>query len=242
VKEAPKLSQPDSGSRPRNSLLASLPDAEYQRLAKHLKAVALKRGEVLHASDAPPQYVYFLDRGVASLSVSTEEGKELMLSIVGDEGIIGERAIFERGFFIIRCEMLTEGTGHRMPPDVFRAEFNRNERLRWLVLNRMEARITETAQTAICNQMHTIEQRLARWLLTLADRLHGEQLDVTQEHMAHMVGVRRASITEAVEALREAGLIESGRGAVMILERAKMEAHTCKCYAIIREAIATFTA
>ncbi|HZH29574.1 MAG TPA: Crp/Fnr family transcriptional regulator [Pyrinomonadaceae bacterium] len=235
------MSQPNSGTRSTNSLLAALPEAEYRRIAEHLKAVTLERGEVLHESDTPAQYVYFLEDGVASLSVSSEEGKELMLSIVGDEGVVGERAIFKEGFFIIRCEMLTNGTGHRLPPEVFEAEFKRGEKLQQLVLNRIEARITETAQTALCNQMHTMEQRLARWLLTLSDRSHSEELHITQEHMANMLGVRRASITDAVEALRESGLVGSGRGSVMILDRARMEAQACECYAVIREAIETFT-
>lgn len=234
------MSQPSSSQRPHNSLLASLPEAEYQRLATNLKPVVLKQGEVLHEADSPAQYVYFLDEGVASLSVSTEEGKELMLSIVGDEGIVGERAIFKEGVYIIRCEMLTHGSGYRIPPKLFDEEFNRGETLHQLVLNRMEARITETAQTALCNQMHSIEQRLARWLLTLADRLHSDELLITHDHMADMVGVRRAGITNAIGILREAGLIESGRGTVTILDRAKMEAQACECYGVIKEAIENF--
>ncbi|HLL14418.1 MAG TPA: Crp/Fnr family transcriptional regulator [Pyrinomonadaceae bacterium] len=235
------MSQPSADPRPVNSLLAALPEAEYRRLAAHLKPVSLKRGQVLHEADTPAQYVYFLDEGVASLSVSSAEGQELMLSIAGYESIIGERAIFKEGHFIIRCQMLTDGRGHRMLPEAFDEEFKRGERLHQLVLNRMEARTTETAQTALCNQMHTVEQRLARWLLTLADRLHSDELLVTHEHMADMVGVRRAGITDAVGIMRETGLIESGRGTVAILERGQMEAQACECYAIIREAIETFS-
>lgn len=235
------MSQPSSSQRPRNTLLAALPDAEYQRLAAHLKPVSLSQGEVLHEADTPAQYVYFLDEGVAALSVSSEEGKELMLSIAGDESIVGERAIYKEGHFIVRCEMLTDGRGHRMLPKAFDEEFNRSERLHQLVLNRIEARLTETAQTALCNQMHSIEQRLARWVLTLADRLHADELHVTHEHVANMVGVRRAGITNAIGILREAGLVEAGRGAITILDRPKMEAQACECYAIIREAIETFS-
>ena len=235
------MSQPSGESRPKNTILAALPETEYLRLAEHLKKITLARDVVLHESNTPAQYVYFLDEGVASLSVSSEGGQELMLSIVGDEGVVGERAIFKEGLFIIRCEMLTNGSGHRMPPEAFETEFNRGETLHRLVLNRMEARTTETAQTALCNQMHTVEQRLARWLLTLVDRLHGETLHITQEHMANMVAVRRASITDAMQSLREAGLVESGRGTITILDRARMEAQTCECYAIIKEAIETFT-
>jgi CRP-like cAMP-binding protein len=235
------MSQPDSSPRPLNSLLAALPEVEYQRLAVHLNPVSLKRGEVLHEADSPAQYVYFLEEGVASLSVSDTDGQELMLSIAGNESLIGERAIYKEGHFIIRCEMLTDGRGHRLLPKAFNEEFNRGERLHQLVLNRIEARTTETAQTALCNQMHSLEQRLARWLLTLADRLHSEELLVTHEHMAAMVGVRRAGITDAAGILREAGLIESVRGTVTILDRAQMEAQACECYAIIREAIETFS-
>jgi len=234
------MSHPVSNARPVNSLLAALPDDEYQLLAPHLKEVTLRRGEVLHEADTPAQYVYFLDEGVASLSVMSEDGKELMLSIAGNESVIGERVIYKAGHFIIRCGMLTDGRGHRMLPAAFDEEFKRGGRLHQLVLNRMEARVTETAQTALCNQMHTVEQRLARWLLTLADRLHSDELLVTHDHMADMVGVRRAGITEAVGTLREAGMIEAGRGTVTILDRRKMEAQTCECYAVIKEAIETF--
>lgn len=235
------MPQSDSSSRPTNSLLAALPDAEYQRLVKHLKEITLQSGDVLHESDTPAQHVYFLDGGVASLSVSSAEGQELMLSIVGNEGVVGERAIFKEGFFIIRCEMLTDGRGYWMTPEAFDEEFSRGETLHRLVLNRLEARLTETAQTALCNQMHTLEQRLARWLLTLADRLHVDELHVTHEHIAQMVSVRRASITDAVRTLREAGLVEPGRGTITILDRGKMESQACECYAVIKKAIETFT-
>lgn len=235
------MSQPSSSARPHNLLLATLPDAEYQRLAAHMKPVSLGQGEVLHEADTPAQYVYFLDEGVASMSVSTEEGKELMLSIVGDEGVVGERAIYKEGHFIIRCEMLIEGRGHRLSAAAFDEEFNRGERLHQLVLNRIEARMTETAQTALCNQMHSIEQRLARWLLILADRLHAEKFHITHDHLANMIGVRRAGITDAMGTLRDAAVIKSVRGTVTILDRRKMEAQACECYAIIKEAIATFS-
>ena len=132
----------------------------------HLEDVSLNKGEVLHASDKPAEYVYFLAEGVASLSVSTEEGKELQLSIVGNESVVGERAIFKEGVFIIKCGMLTKGLGQRIAPTIFHKEFDRGGVLQELVLSRMEARITETAQTALCNQMHSVEQRLSRWLLT----------------------------------------------------------------------------
>ena len=173
--------------------------------------------------------------------MSSEDGKEVGLSIVGDESVLGERAIFKEGFFIIRCEMLTAGSGHKMSPEVFREEFERGGALHDLVLNRIEARITESAQTALCNQLHTMEQRLSRWLLVFADRLHNEELNATQEHMADLLGVRRASVTEAAVELREAGLIEYSRGLITIINRAGLEEKACECYQVIKEAVETFT-
>jgi CRP-like cAMP-binding protein len=234
------MSKPSGGSRPHNAILAALPDDEYQHLAMHLKEVTLERGEVLHEVNSPAQYVYFLNEGVASLSVSSEGGKELMLSFAGNESVVGERAIYKAGHFIIRCEMLTDGRGYGMLAASFDEEFNRGGVLHQLVLNRIEARMTETAQTALCNQIHAVEQRLARWLLTFADRLHSDELLITHDHIADMVGVRRAGITDAMGILREAGVLESGRGVVTILDRARMEAQACECYAVIKEAIENF--
>jgi CRP-like cAMP-binding protein len=225
----------------RNSLLAALPEAEYQRLIPHLKSVSVGKGEVLHASDEPADSVYFLEEGVASLSVSTDQGKKMQLSIVGNESVVGERAIFKDGVFIIKCAMLTEGSGHKVPPTVFHQEFDRGGVLHDLVLGRIEAQITETAQTALCNQMHPIEQRLSRWLLTFADRLHSEELPTTQQLIADMLGVTRSEISRTAGALSEANLIDYARGRVTVIDRAGLEDRACECYRVIKLAIKEFT-
>ena len=232
-----KRSQPKST----NSLLAALPKAEYQRLVPHLKRISVTSGEVLHASDEPADSVYFLEEGVASLSVSTAEGKNLQLSIVGRESVVGERAIFKEGLFIIRCAMLTEGSGHSMPPKVFHQEFERSGVLHDLVLSRVEARITETAQTALCNQMHEMKPRLCRWLLTFADRLHSEELPITQQTIGDMLGVTRTQISRTAGELREKNLIEYSRGRLTIVNRAGLQDKACECYRIIKHAIKEFT-
>ena len=224
-----------------NTLLAALPDTEFKRLVPHLKSVSLTKGEVLHASDEPAKGVYFLDEGVASLSVSTEQGKELQLSIVGNESVVGERAIFKDGVFIIKCAMLTNGRGLRIAPTVFQKEFDRGGVLHDLVLSRMEARITETAQTALCNQMHPVEQRLSRWLLTFADRLHSDDLPATQELIADMLGVTRSEISRTAGQLSEANLIEYVRGRLTIISRAGLKEKACECYQVIKNAIREFT-
>ena len=220
-----------------NSFLGALPDAEYQRLLPHLKKVSLHQGQVLHEAGSPPQSVYFLSDGIASLTLSSEEGKEMELSIVGDEGILGERAIFAgNGLHLIRFAMITNGSGYKMPPDVFHQEFNRGGVLQQLVLSRLESRILEASQTALCNQLHTLDQRLCRWLLTFADRLHTEEIPVTQELASQMLGVRRAGVTVAAALLRDAGLIEYSRGRLTIVDRAGLEAQVCECYEVIKKA------
>jgi CRP-like cAMP-binding protein len=205
-----------------------------------LKRVSVSKGEVLHASDEPADNVYFLEEGVASLSVSTDNGKKLQLSIVGNESVVGERAIFREGVFIIKCAMLTEGSGHSMPPEVFNQEFERGGVLHDLVLGRIEAQITETAQTALCNQMHPIEQRLSRWLLTFADRLHSEELPTTQQLIADMLGVTRSEISRTAGALSEANLIDYARGRVTVINRAGLKNRACECYRVITLAIREF--
>jgi CRP-like cAMP-binding protein len=224
-----------------NSLLAALPEKEYQRLIPHMESVSVSKGEVLHASEEPAEYVYFLEEGVASLSVSTDEGKKLQLSIVGNESVVGERAIFKEGVFIIKCAMLTEGSGHRIPPAIFHEEFDRGGVLHDLVLSRVEAGITETAQTALCNQMHSVEQRLSRWLLTFADRLHSEELPATQDLIADMLGVTRTEISRTASELRESGLIDYSRGRLTVIDRAGLKRKSCECYQVIKHAIKEFT-
>ncbi len=226
-----------STSAPTNAFLAALPDTEYQRLLPHLKKVSLHQGQVLHEAGSPPQSIYFLSDGIASLTLGSEEGKEMELSIVGDEGILGERAIFAgNGLQLIRCAMITNGSGYQMPPDIFHQEFNRGGVLQKLVLSRLESRIIESSQTALCNQLHTLEQRLCRWLLTFADRLHNEEMAITQELASQMLGVRRAGVTVAAAVLRDAGLIEYSRGHIRIVDRAGLEEKVCECYEVIKKA------
>lgn len=229
--------RPQNTSAPTNAFLGALPEAEYQRLSPHLKKVSLHQGQVLHEAGSPPQKVYFLTDGIASLTLSSEEGKEMELSIVGDEGILGERAIFAgNGLHLIRCAMITNGRGYEMPPDIFKKEFNRGGVLQQLVLSRLETRIIEASQTALCNQLHPLEQRLCRWLLTFADRLHNEEMAITQELASQMLGVRRAGVTVAAAVLRDAGLIEYSRGQITIVDRAGLEDRVCECYEVIKKA------
>jgi CRP-like cAMP-binding protein len=224
-------------SRYQNALLAALSDEVLQRLAPHLKKVDLRQGEVLHEADSPPNHVFFLEEGVAALSVTSPEGVDLSLSIVGNESTVGERAIFREGSFIIQCKMLTHGNGYKIHPDTFKKEFDRRDTLHDFVIGRLETRLTETAQTALCSHAHSIEQRLSRWLLNLADRLESEELPMTQDLIANMLGVHRPGVTLAAIALQEGGYITYRRGHISIVNRKGLENLTCECYEIIKHAI-----
>jgi CRP-like cAMP-binding protein len=194
-----------SNETPGNAILAALPAGEYQRLASHLTMVELEKGQVLHQEGEPPQSVYFLTEGLAILSISGAEGNSLEMSAVGNESILGERAVFEGGLPLIRCSMLTAGRAYKLPPTVLHDEFNEGGKLHDLVMRVIEARIVETSQNALCNQTHSIEQRLSRWLLLMADRLHSHTLSLTHEEVGELLGVRRSSITVAAGHLRKPG-------------------------------------
>lgn len=229
--------QAQTESQYQNALLTSLTDEELQRLAPHLKKVDLEQGEVLHQADSPPNYVYFLETGIAALSVTTADGNDLCMSIVGHESTVGERAIFREGSFIIQCKMLTNGGGYKIPPDIFKKEFERAGTLHDFVIGRLETRLTETSQTALCSHAHLLEERLSRWLLILADRLGSDELPMTQDSIAHMLGVHRPGVSLAAKAFQTAGYIDYQRGHITITNRKGLEAITCECYEVIKKAI-----
>lgn len=227
-------------ARPKNLILSFLPDDEYKRLLPHLKEFSVMRGQILHHSDTPANSVYFLNQGVASLSVSNSDGLNIELSIAGNDAVVGERAIFKQGYFIVQCQMLTDGSGYKLPPKIFQEEFYRGGSLHDLILNHLEARLTETAQTALCNQTHLVEQRLSRWLLTFADRAQCEKLFLTQELIGNILGVNRPTISIAAKLLQKKGLIEYSRGIITIIDRNGLEEETCECYAVIKKTIETY--
>ncbi len=218
-----------------NLILASLSKAELKFLLPHLQPIELEAGQVLHEAGEPPRFIYFLTSGVAALTVSTEDGKTLNLSLIGREGIVGERAIFEGGIRETRCTMLTQGAAYRMEPQFFNAEFQGGGKLHDLTMRTLETRISETSQTALCAQMHPLEKRLMRWLLSFSDRLGSEDLPITHERIAEMLGVRRVGITVAIGELADAGLIQHSRGRICLVNRRKLEKQVCECYEVMKQ-------
>ncbi|PQV64806.1 Crp/Fnr family transcriptional regulator [Abditibacterium utsteinense] len=217
-----------------NAILAALSEAELQFLLPHLKWAEVSEGQVLHELGEIPHPIYFLTRGVVAVSISTETGKSLSLSLIGREGIVGERAIFEGGMPLVRCEMLTDGSAYQMSPQFFNEEFQGGGKLHDLTMRALEARILETSQTALCSQMHTIDQRLSRWLLTFADRWEKDEVPLTHEAISQMLGVRRVGVTTALGILAEAGLIENSRGLISIRNRKELQKQSCECYQVTK--------
>lgn len=220
-----------------NRLIAGFTKAERELLQPHWQEVALHQGQVLHAEGEKPARVHFLTRGLATQTISTDTGKELSLFLVGGEGMLGDRALFEGGFKIGRCAMLTDGHAFTLAPSLFNEEFQLGGKLHDMVLRFLEARIAEMARTALCNQMHSLEHRLSRWLLTAADRLRDSDIPVTHEVIAQMLGTRRSGITIVLGELRAAKLIEYSRGHILIANRKGLEAQTCECYEAIKQAL-----
>jgi CRP-like cAMP-binding protein len=232
----------DQGTPPptSNRILNALPKEEYERLSPHLEPVALPLGEVLYRPEDPITHVYFPDHGTVSVVCVLADGKMVEAGMVGNEGMFGVNVFLGSVTTPLEAIVQLPGDGLRMPAEVLRGKFRKGGLLQDMLLRYTQAFIVQLAQTTACNRAHPLDGRLARWLLTLADRLHGEELHVTHEHIADMLGVRRASITDTLAALRAEGLIETGRGTVTIVDRPRMEEKACECYGIIKDAIENF--
>lgn len=217
-------------------MLAALPAEDYQRLRPHLEPVPLHNGQVLSWAGEPLEYVYFLDQGtVVSLVSTMADGSTIEVGLVGQEGMIDVSAFLSDSPLPIQSIVQVPGSGMRMPVRVLKAEFERGGTLQYLLLRYIQALYIQSAQTAACNRLHTLEARLARWLLLVHDRVHSNQLRLTQEFISHMLGVRRAGVTQAVSILQQAEVIHHNRGKITILDLKALEATSCECYWLIQK-------
>ena len=222
-----------------NYLLAALPTAEFERLAPQLEWVAMPLGEVLYESGGQLQYAYFPATAIVSLHYVTESGASSEIAGVGNEGIVGISLFMGGNTTPSRAIVQTAGYGYRLKARVLMEEFNRIGGRRagvmhHLLLRYTQALLTQISQTAVCNRHHTVEQQLCRWLLLTLDRLPSNELTMTQELIASMLGVRREGITEAAGHLQKTGCIRYRRGHISVLDRAGLESRTCECYAVVK--------
>jgi len=218
-----------------NHLLAALPAQVQQRLLPYLELVPMPLGMVLYESGDTMRHVYFPTDSIVSLLYVMEDGASAEISVVGNEGLIGV-ALFMGGLSTpSRAIVQSAGSAYRMPGQRLKDEFSRHADLMLLLLRYTQALITQMAQTAVCNRHHSIDQQLCRWLLLSLDRLPDNRLSMTQELIANMLGVRREGVTEAAGKLQKQGVIEYSRGHITVLDRPKLEALCCECYAVVKK-------
>lgn len=222
-------------SNPRqNHLLDALLENEYDRLYPNLDLVTLPLGQVLYESGEQLHHVYFPTTAIISLLYVMEDGASAEIAIVGNEGILGISLFMGGETTPSRAVVQSAGFGYRLKSSLIKSEFNRAGPVQRLLLRYTQALITQMAQTAVCNRHHTVEQQLCRWLLLSLDRLVSNELTMTQELIANMLGVRREGVTEAASKLQKAGLIHYTRGKITVIDRPKLELRCCECYEVVK--------
>jgi len=224
-----------SNSPLQNQLLAALPELELQRWLPQLESVELPLGQVLYESGAAMPYVYFPTNAIVSLLYVLEDGASAEIAVVGFEGLVGVSIFMGGGSTPSRAVVQSAGSGYRLRADVMKQEFARSGPVMHLLLRYTQALITQMAQTAVCNRHHSLDQQLCRWLLLSLDRLQSNQLVMTQELIANMLGVRREGVTEAALKLQRSGLISYARGHINVLDRPGLEGRTCECYEVVKK-------
>ncbi len=217
-----------------NQLLAALPPADYKRILPHLESVELPLGLALYEPGSRLSYVYFLTGGIVSLLYVMENGASAEIAITGCEGMVGISLFMGGESTPSRAVVQSAGHAYRLPASVLKKEFDSGGELQHLLLRFTQALITQMAQTAVCNRHHSVEQQLCRWLLLSIDRLPSNELIMTQELIANMLGVRREGVTEAAGVLQHAGLIRYSRGHITLLDRPGLEQRVCECYAVVK--------
>ena len=218
----------------RNLLLAALPDDEWQRWRPQLEAVDMLLGEILCESGSTLSHVYFPTSCIVSLLYVMEDGASAEIAVAGREGLLGISLFLGGESTPSRAVVQSAGRGYRLPAKVIKEEFARAP-VSHLLLRYTQALITQMSQTAVCNRHHSLDRQLCRWLLLSLDRLDGNELVMTQELIANMLGVRREGVTEAALRLQTAGLIRYARGRISVLDRPGLEARSCECYSVVKK-------
>ncbi|MEO6660287.1 MAG: Crp/Fnr family transcriptional regulator [Burkholderiaceae bacterium] len=217
----------------KNHLLAALPATEWARWRRQLEAVDMPLGHVLYESGNTLSHVYFPTTAIVSLLYVMEDGASAEIAVVGNEGLVGISLFMGGESTPSRAIVQSAGQGFRLASHTIKEEFNRAPVLH-LLLRYTQALITQMSQTAVCNRHHTLDQQLCRWLLLSLDRLQGDELQMTHELIANMLGVRRAGVTEAAGKLQQAGLIRYAHGRISVLDRTGLEHRACECYAVVK--------
>jgi CRP-like cAMP-binding protein len=218
-----------------NRLLAGLPTDEYQRLHPSLQPVSFSLGEVVYEFGGHLDYVFFPTTSIVSLLYTMENGTSAEMGLTGNDGVVGIALFMGGGTMPNRAVVQSAGSALRMRANVLQDEFARGGKFQQLLLRYTQALITQISQTAVCNRLHSVEEQLCRWLLLSHDRVKADELIMTQELIADMLGVRREGVTVAAGRLQDAGAISYVRGHIKILDRQKLEETVCECYRVVRD-------
>jgi CRP-like cAMP-binding protein len=204
-------------------------------VAPLLKLVPMELGKVLYESGDTLRYVFFPADCIVSLLYVLQDGASAEISVVGNEGLIGIALFMGGETTPSRAIVQSAGTAYRLPGQILKDEFHRDADLQLTLLRYTQALITQMAQTAVCNRHHSVDQQLCRWLLLSLDRLTTNQLTMTQELIANMLGVRREGVTEAAGKLQKLGVIQYNRGKITVIDRPKLEELCCECYSVVKK-------
>ena len=218
-----------------NHLLAALPAADYERLLPELEAVFLPLGWVVYEAGGHPGHVYFPTTSIISLLYVLKDGSSAEIAVTGNDGLVGIALFMGGESTPSQAVVQSAGDGYRLKAAVLQREFKQGGELQHLALRYTQALITQMAQTAVCNRHHSVEQQLCRWLLLSMDRLPSNELRMTHELIANMLGVRREGVTAAAGRLQADDMIECHRGYITIKDRPKLEKRVCECYSIVRK-------
>ena len=221
-----------------NHLLAALPTEDFNRLAQYLELVVMPLGKVIYESGELLQHAYFPTSSVVSLQYVMESGSSAETAGVGNEGVVGVSLFMGGNTTPSSAVVVISGYAYRLERHRIQLEFERAEFLQRLLLRYTQALMTQITQTAVCNRYHTLEQQLCRWLLLTVDRLSSDDLVITQELIANMLGVRREGVTEAAGNLQRAGLISYRRGHIAMLDHTGLEKQVCECYSVVKNEMA----
>ncbi|MEH2045623.1 Crp/Fnr family transcriptional regulator [Nostoc sp.] len=218
----------------KNQLLAALPPEEYSRLAPYMEVVSLELRQELYLPNQPIEHVYFLNYGVASMLTVMMDGSAIEVATVGNEGMVGLPVFLGADKIPGECFIQVAGSGLRMRADAFKTHVTVGSSLYQIVQRYIQALFNQIAQSAACNRLHSIEQRMCRWLLMTLDRVETDTFSLTQEFLSIMLGVNRSTVSLNASILQKAGLINYSRGQMTILDRLALEDITCECYLVVR--------
>ena len=226
---------PNAPSHRKNRLLASLPSESFDRLLPHLQRVPMTLGQIVHAQHVPFEHAYFPTTAAVSLVSVLRNGASAEIGLIGNEGMVGTSLLMGGGDAACQAVVQSAGEAYRVKIALLKEEFERSPVVLHLLLRYVQSLMIQTAQTAICNRHHSVDQQLCRWLLLTLDRVSGHQVSMTQGLIAQMLGVRREGVTAAAVKLQDAGLIRYGRGEITVLDRPGLALRACECYATVKK-------